>query len=115
MNTAPEIVEGIKAICGRVRSKIPGTKIVVMAILPREQSPANPRRILINEINRQLEVFTKEQKITFVDIGPKMLASDGTLPSDLVPGFTHPSDKGYQIWADAIQPFVNEFEKYEIN
>ena len=108
MNTAPEIVEAIRAICTRVRSKVPGAKIILMAIMPREQSPATPRRILINEINRQLIAFANEQKITLVDIGPKMLAPDGTLPKEIAGDFCHPTEKGYLIWADGIRSLIAE-------
>lgn len=108
MNTAPEIVEGIRAICGRVRSKVPGARIILMAVFPREQSAGHPRRILINEINRQLEIFAREQKITLVNIGPKMLEPDGTLSREIASDFCHPTEKGYQIWADAIRQFISE-------
>ena len=100
------IVEGIRAVYGRVRSKVPGAKIILMAIFPREQSPLDPRRILINEINRQLAVFAKEHELTFVDIGPQFLAPDGTILPGLTSDWTHPTDKGYQIWADAIRPYI---------
>ena len=108
MNTAPEIVEGVRAICLRVRSKVPGVKIILMAIFPREQSPTHPRRKLINEINKQLEIFANENKISFIDIGPKMLAPDGTLPKEIAGDFCHPTEKGYQIWADEIRSRVTE-------
>ena len=108
MNTATEIVEGIKAICQRGRSKVPGAKIILMAIMPREQSPTHPRRILINEINQKLELFAKENNITLVDIGSKMLAQDGTLPKDIANDFCHPTEKGYQIWADGIRSLISE-------
>jgi len=108
MNTAPEIVAGIRAICMRVRSKVPTARIVLMAVFPREQFANHPRRILINEINKQLEVFAKENKIDFVDIGPKMVTSDGSLSRDMASDFCHPTEKGYKIWADAIKPFVEE-------
>jgi len=108
MNSADEIVEGIHAICLRVRSKVPQTKIILMAVLPREQMPDNPRRILINEINRQLEQFAKKERITFVDIGPKMLSPDGTLSREIAGDFCHPTEKGYQIWADEIRSLIEE-------
>jgi len=107
-NTASEIVEGIGAICTRVRSKTPGAKIILMAVFPREQSPTHPRRILINEINKQLEVFVHEHNITFVDIGQMMLAQDGTFPKEMADDFCHPTEKGYQIWAESIRSFINE-------
>ena len=108
MNSAAEIVDGICAICLRVRSKAPRTKIILMAVLPREQMPDNPRRILINEINRQMEVFAKKERITFVDIGPKMLSPDGTLSKEIAGDFCHPTEKGYQIWADVIRSLIDE-------
>jgi lysophospholipase L1-like esterase len=108
MNTAPEIVEGIRAICARIRSKIPGAKIVIMAVFPREKDPSHPRRILINEINQQLKTFANEQKITLVDIGPSMLVANGTFLPDLTFDFCHPTDKGYQIWADGIRQIISE-------
>lgn len=106
MNTASEIVEGIEAICRRVRSKIPNTKILVMAIFPREKDPASSRRILINEINKGLINFTNKQQISFLDAGPKMLNADGTFVEGMMLDFTHPSEKGYTIWADALRPVI---------
>lgn len=106
MNTAAEIIEGIAAVIARVRSKVPHAKIVVMNIFPREKDPQNPRRLLINDINKQLTAFAAQQHITLVDIGPQMLNPDGTFLPGIMLDFTHPSDKGYQIWADALKPFV---------
>ena len=108
MNTASEIVDGISAICLRVRSKVPGAKIILMKIFPREENPTHPRRVLINEINRQLDVFAKDEKITLLDIGPKMLTPDGRLTKEIANDYCHPTEKGYQIWADAIRPFITQ-------
>ena len=108
MNIAPEIVEGIRAVCLRVRSKLPHAKIVLMAIFPREEDPQSSRRMLINEINKQLKIFAEEQHITLVDIGPNMLAPDGHFLPGMMLDFTHPTDKGYQVWADAIKPLIAE-------
>jgi lysophospholipase L1-like esterase len=92
----------------RVRSKVPGAKVILMAIFPREESTTHPRRILINEINKLLETYASEQKITFVNIGPNMLTPDGTLTREIASDFCHPTEKGYQIWADAIRSLINE-------
>jgi lysophospholipase L1-like esterase len=108
MNTPAEIVEGIRAICGRVRSKVPGAGIFLMAVLPREQSPAHPRRIMIDEMNRRLKDFAREQKISLVDIGPQMVSSDGTLSKEMAGDFCHPTEMGYQVWADGIRSLIDE-------
>ncbi|MEO7215777.1 GDSL-type esterase/lipase family protein [Mucilaginibacter sp.] len=106
-NTATEIVEGIREVCLRVRSKVPQAKIIVMAIFPRGKGPLNPLRTVINEVNRQLEVFTKDNKVTLVDIGPNLLAADRTFLPGMMLDYVHPTDKGYQVWADAIRPYIS--------
>jgi lysophospholipase L1-like esterase len=107
-NTATEIAAGIREVCLRVRSKVPGAKIIVMAIFPRDKDPLSPRRSLIKDINRQLEIFTKDNNVTLVDIGPNMLAPDGTFLPGMMLDYVHPTDKGYQVWADAIRPYIIE-------
>ena len=79
-----------------------------MAVFPREQKADNPRRILINEINRRLEMFASKERITLVDIGPKMLSPDGTISKEIMGDFCHPTEKGYQIWADGIRSLLEE-------
>lgn len=106
MNTAEEIVQGIREVCLRVRSKVPGTKIIVTAIFPREQDPQHPRRQLIAEINKKLKTFAEEHQLMLIDPGPEMLAANGTFLPGIMLDFTHPTDKGYQIWADAIKKLM---------
>jgi lysophospholipase L1-like esterase len=103
MNTASEIVEGISYICSRVRTKVPEAKIILMAVFPREQSPTHPRRILINEINHLLSAFASKQKITYIDLTAQMVSPDGTISREIMSDFCHPTEKGYQIWADQLR------------
>ncbi|MCG6189410.1 GDSL-type esterase/lipase family protein [Maribellus maritimus] len=110
MNTPEEIVEGIKAVCLRVRSKVPRAKIVLMKIMPREEMPDNPRRILINKINKVLEAYAKENDITLLDISSEMLPTDGVLTKEFTIDFCHPNDAGYKIWGNALQPFIRGIE-----
>jgi lysophospholipase L1-like esterase len=107
MNTAPEIVEGIKSICLRVRSKAPMAKIVLMQIMPRGEMPDNPIRILINETNQILKKFAIENNITLLDITSEMLSSEGVLTKELTFDFCHPTDEGYKIWGEALLPFID--------
>lgn len=111
MNTASEIVEGIAAICTRVRTKVPRAKIVLMQIMPREEMPSNPRRILINETNQILKKkFTDENDITLLDISSEMLTSDKILTKKFTYDFCHPTDAGYHIWSNALRPYINSIE-----
>ena len=49
--------------------------------------------------------------VFFLDIGAKFLESDGSLSKEIMPDFLHLSEKGYQIWADAISPKLAELMK----
>lgn len=106
MNTAEEIAAGIREICLRVRSKVPTAEIVLMAILPREERPDHPRRVLINQTNQILKEFAATNQLRFLDIGTAMLEPDGTLSRSIASDFCHPTEKGYQIWADALKPLL---------
>lgn len=77
-----------------------------MAVFPREKDPTNPRRTQITEINRLLADFAKLAHLDYVDIGPRMLAPDGTLPTSIAGDFCHPTPKGYDLWAEAILPLI---------
>jgi lysophospholipase L1-like esterase len=105
-NTPAEIVAGIAAICGRVRSKTPGARIVLMQVMPREEKPDHPRRGQIAAINRLLVAFARANHLDLLDLAPKFLKPDGTLPRSLMPDFCHPNENGYMIWADALRPLL---------
>lgn len=105
-NTPAEIVEGIRAILQRIRAKTPTARIVLMAIFPREQKPDHPRRVFLAAVNRMLASFAPEAKVTFIDLGPKLLQPDGTLSPEIMADFCHPTERGYQIWGDALAPLL---------
>jgi lysophospholipase L1-like esterase len=107
-NTPDEIAEGVREICTRVHSKSPDTTILLMAVMPREEKADNPRRATIQEINQRLAELGKIEGIRFLDIGPKMLQADGTLSKEIMSDFCHPTEKGYQIWADSLKPEIEK-------
>jgi len=102
-NTPEEIVEGIEAIVREIEARSPQSHIMLMAIFPRGRKPDNPFRAPIQKINELLaQRFAGRASVTFIDIGKQFLTADGTLPEALMPDATHPSDAGYQLWADAL-------------
>jgi lysophospholipase L1-like esterase/acetyl esterase/lipase len=105
-NTPTEIAEGIRAIVQRLRAKAPGARIVLMAVFPREQKPDHSRRQHISEINKLLAGFGQMPGITFLDLGPKLLQPDGSISPEIMRDFCHPTEKGYQIWGEALAPWL---------
>ena len=102
--TNPEqTVLGIMAIIDRVTAKSPKSKIIVTAVLPRGEQPANGYRPKIAQINTGLaQALAKRPEIKLIDIGTSFLQPDGTLPKSMMPDGTHPSEAGYSIWAKAL-------------
>lgn len=102
-NTPPQIAAGVTAVVDLLKAKFPQAKILLLAIFPRGEKPDHPQRQQINEINRTIAKLHDNRRVFFLDIGPKFLAPDGTLPKEIMPDFLHPNQKGYEIWAAAIR------------
>jgi lysophospholipase L1-like esterase len=109
-NTPPEIVEGVTAVVQELHTKLPESKVLLLAIFPRGEKD-NPVREQIKEINRQLAKLDDGKTVRFLDLGPKFLEPDGTLSRELAPDLLHVNEKGYQIWADAMEGTLAEMMK----
>jgi lysophospholipase L1-like esterase len=102
-STPKEIVEAIAAIVDEIEQSSPESRIVLMAIFPRGAKPDSPLRAPIAETNRLLQKrIASDVRVTWLDIGSKFLAPDGSLPVAMMPDATHPSETGYGIWAEAL-------------
>lgn len=110
-DTAPQIAEGIAAIVKEIQQRSPATKILLLAVFPRSEKPEAPARAKIAEINRIIAGLDDGQKVFFLDIGQKFLQPDGSLSKEIMPDFLHLSPAGYKIWADAVQPKLEELLK----
>jgi beta-glucosidase len=49
--------------------------------------------------------------VKYLDIGDKFLQPDGTLTKEIMPDLLHLSQKGYAIWAEAIENELKEMVK----
>ena len=111
-NTNEEIAAGVTKIVRTLREKLPRTKVLLLAIFPRGARPDDPNRARIRAINEQLAKLDDGGKtVKYLDIGPKFLADDGTLPKEIMPDALHPNEKGYEIWAEAMGPTLEEMMK----
>jgi lysophospholipase L1-like esterase len=105
--SAPDIATGIVAIVQEFNKRLPQSKILLLGIFPRGEKP-NPQREKIAEINGIISRLNGTHNVTFLDIGPKFLTPEGLITKDIMPDFLHPNEKGYRIWAEAIEPTVKK-------
>jgi lysophospholipase L1-like esterase len=104
MRGRAEIVEGIDAIRRELLQRSPQSHLVVMAIFPRGAKANDPLRAPILEVNRLLaQRFGTDASVTLLDIGNRFLQPDGSLPAAMMPDGVHPSEAGYEIWAEALR------------
>jgi len=102
-NTTPEAIEGITAVVKALRAKLPESRILLLALFPRGEKD-DPIREQLRAINSALANLDDGRKVKFLDIGSKFLEPDGSLSRDIMPDLLHLSQRGYQIWADAMEP-----------
>ena len=100
---------GIKLVVESLRKKLPETRILLFGVFPRGAKPANPYRKQISEINNTICKFADNENVFYCDITDKLLEKDGTLSQDIMPDHLHPGEAGYEIWAQAIMPYVQKF------
>ncbi len=101
-----DTILGIRRILQIVREKQPQAKIILTAIFPRGEKATDARRLRNDVVNAEISKLCDGQTILWCDFRDRFLEDDGTLPAETVPGFLHPNAKGYQIWADAVRPYV---------
>jgi len=110
-NQPPEVIQGVTAVVDDLRAKLPDSKILLLAIFPRaDGGPEQQTQInLINKSLANIQRYSSHGKmVTFLDIGPKFLGADGQLHKDVMPDLLHPSEHGYEIWAEAMEPTLKK-------
>ncbi|MCB1097383.1 MAG: platelet-activating factor acetylhydrolase IB subunit [Verrucomicrobiales bacterium] len=106
-NTAGQIIEGVTAIVQRLRTAVPETKVLLLGIFPRGEN-FNDQRGKLLQINQVLAKLDDGEHVHFLDIGHRFVTAQGLIPQNIMPDFLHLTDKGYRIWADAIEPKLKE-------
>lgn len=101
-NTTPEIIEGVTNLVRELRVRLPESKVLLLGIFPRGEKN-DPVREQVKEVNSQLARLDDGKMVKFLDLGSRFLEADGTLSRDIMPDLLHPSERGYQIWAEAMQ------------
>lgn len=106
-NPENEILDGVTAIIHQIQSRLPETKIVLLAIFPRGKTFSAQRGKLL-QVNQALEKLADNKTIFWTDIGSQLIESDGSISTDMMRDALHPGETGYEIWGAAIEPKLKE-------
>jgi len=105
-NTPEEIAEGVEAIVKRLRTKLPKMKVLVLAIFPRGEDDNHRGRQVNMKANELIAKQADGEMVHFLSINDKFLTKDRILTREVMPDLLHPREKGYRIWAEAMEPTV---------
>jgi beta-glucosidase len=114
--TSQQIADGVKAIVCQLRTRLPQTKILILAIFPRgsdeqrkdktQDAKFNPQWAKNDKANEIVSKIADNKMIYYLDINKKFLNKKGVLTRDIFPDLLHPGEKGYTIWAEAMEPTI---------
>lgn len=102
-----EILAGVQAIIQQIRVRLPETKLLVVGIFPRGKTFSTQRGKNL-QVNQALAKVADGQMIHYVDFGSQLIEADGSIARTIMPDALHLSEKGYEIWAEAIEPKLKE-------
>jgi len=109
-NSAAEIAEGVGAVVLELQKDFPEAKILLLAIFPRGAAD-DPVRGTIAEINAVISRLHDGERVHYLDIGQKFLDAEGNIPKDVMSDALHPTGKGYEIWAEAVNETLRKLMK----
>ncbi|HTR00667.1 MAG TPA: SMP-30/gluconolactonase/LRE family protein [Candidatus Acidoferrum sp.] len=104
-----EVVTGIRQILDTMRQLAPQSTVLLMGITPRNGKNGDTSVVaVINDINQQLATLADGKRIRYLNINAKLADANGKLFDGMTVDGLHLSVRGYQVWADALQPQLVE-------
>jgi beta-glucosidase len=108
-NKGNDTALGILALLKEIHGRLPQSKIVLMALLPRGWTADDKGRIRNNEVNAIIKEYADEKTVYWLDVGHVFLDKDGNLSRELIKDGVHPSTpKGYRALSEAMEPAIKE-------
>ncbi len=105
------VAKAIEKIVAQIKVKQPTARIILHPIFPRGASAASTlhaeARVRNDRTNALLKEFAAAHpEITWVDFNAKLVDETGWVPKAIMADEIHPTDKGYDLWMDALAPVL---------
>lgn len=107
-NDNANIAQGNAAIIAEFRKRQPNAKILLLGVFPRG-GPDSSGRQAVEEINTHLADLADDEHVFYMDLTDTFTKDDGELIEGVMVDGLHPSAMGYQLWAEAIEPWVARY------
>lgn len=103
---AGRTAEGIGRIVSEIHLRHPKTKVLLLAVFPRGATADDPLRRINDSINEIIAGHAADERVTFLDLSSTFLDDEGQLPKEIMPDLLHPNVRGYELWAEAMEPSI---------
>jgi len=114
---------GVQAVVSDLEKRCPNAQIIVHPIFPRGATTNDQMRVRVDAVNRMLASWinqkyqdskavgkggaSKVSRVWFCDFSNRLVGPDGVLSREMAPDLLHPASAGYEIWADALKPYLD--------
>ena len=107
-DSVSDTVTAITGVVDAIEAASPSTKILLLGLLPRGASPADPLRAEVAAVNAQLAGLADGDRVRYLDLGPAVTLPGGAItPNFLAPDYVHPNARGYRALTAAILPTLD--------
>jgi lysophospholipase L1-like esterase len=105
--TVEDVVMGITAIIGEIKSRAPDATIILTGVFARPQNPDIAPAIV--KINDRLAKLADGKEFRFININDRLVDDDGRpLPGVCSDEGLHLAVPGYEVWANELKPILTE-------
>ncbi len=107
-DTPQDIAAGVTAVVDALAEKAPRATVLLMSIV-RGCDANDSQRQVANEVNELISKLGDRGSVRYVDLGAVFYGPNGAANSALLAGdCVHFTPDGYEAWARAIQPELDE-------
>ncbi len=103
------IANGVQAIVKQLKQALPDTHILLLAIFPRGATTTDELRINNEKTNLLLSQIATNEQVLFANFNQAFLTPSGELSTSIMPDLLHPNADGYDIWAEQLTPYINQY------
>ena len=109
---AEPIFIGIKHLIDVIHQRSPTSKVLLMSIFPRAKAGDVPVQMEnIRQVDAKLPTLDDGKMTRVLNINAKFYDAAGKFRQDLFADGLHLNPAGYWVWADAMQPLLDEMLK----
>lgn len=101
---------GIKHVIEELSARLPEATVIVHPIFPRGATTNDICRLRNDRANQSVLEYLGRvggERLLFCDFNAQLLGKDGVLTKEMSPDLAHLSERGYEVWAMALKPYLD--------